>query len=130
MNYVLFDGNSRNSLLPFTFTRPVAEIRCGILTLREKWERHLGATTSTVTEDYLSDKWPLVELEENILINASFCPTPELVKQILSLKEGEAIFDKEEVVAFFSTEGSVVNFDQLKYMGYFPSQRRGHRSGF
>lgn len=114
MNYVLFDGNSRNSLLPFTFTRPVAEIRCGILTLREKWERHLGATTSTVTEDYLSDKWPLVELEENILINASFCPTPELVKQILSLKEGEAIFDKEEVVAFFSTEGSVVNFDQLK----------------
>lgn len=114
MNYVLFDGNSRNSLLPFTFTRPVAEIRCGILTLREKWERHLGATTSTVTEDYLSDKWPLVELEENILINASFCPTPELVKQILSLKEGEAIFDKEEVVAFFSTEGSVVNFDRLK----------------
>ncbi len=114
MNSVLFDGNSRNSLLPFTFTRPVAEIRCGILTLREKWERHLGATTSTVTEDYLSDKWPLVELEENILINASFCPTPELVKQILSLKEGEAIFDKEEVVAFFSTEGSVVNFDQLK----------------
>ena len=39
MNYILFDGTVRNALLPFTFTRPVADIRVGILTIREKWER-------------------------------------------------------------------------------------------
>ncbi len=33
-----FDGTVRNALLPFTFTRPVADIRVGILTIREKWE--------------------------------------------------------------------------------------------
>ena len=54
MNYILFDGPSRNNLLPFTFTRPVADIRVGILTIREKWEKHLGFTTTTITEDYLS----------------------------------------------------------------------------
>ena len=53
MNYILFDGNIRNSLLPFTYTRPVADIRVGILTIREKWEKALGLTTTTITEEYL-----------------------------------------------------------------------------
>ena len=53
MNYILFDGTVRNALLPFTFTRPVADIRIGILTIREKWEKYLGYTTTTLTEEYL-----------------------------------------------------------------------------
>ena len=51
MNYILFDGTVRNALLPFTFTRPVADIRVGIFTIREKWEQYLGYTTSTLTEE-------------------------------------------------------------------------------
>ena len=47
MNYILFDGPFRNALLPFTYTRPVADIRIGILTIREKWEIFLGLTTTT-----------------------------------------------------------------------------------
>ena len=87
MNYILFDGAVRNALLPFTFTRPVADIRVGILTLREKWEKHLGLTTTTITEEYLEEKYPMVEMERNILINASFCPTKELVRKIKNLSE-------------------------------------------
>lgn len=104
MNYILFDGPARNQLLPFTYTRPVAEIRVGILTIREKWEQYLDTTTTTITEEYLSDKYPMVELEENILINASFCPTPQLVELILGLKENQAIFKEEDVIAFFTKE--------------------------
>mgnify|MGYP001278912861 CR=1 FL=1 len=44
MNYILFDGPSRNDLLPLTFTRPVADLRIGILTIREKWEKMLTQT--------------------------------------------------------------------------------------
>ena len=87
MNYILFDGEVRNSLLPFTFTRPVADIRIGILTIREKWEKYLNTTTSTKTEEYLSKKYPLINGPANILINASFCPTEELVSVILTLKK-------------------------------------------
>ena len=72
MNYILFDGEVRDSLLPFTFTRPVADIRIGILTIREKWEKYLNTETSTKTEDYLSIKFPLVSTSANLLINASF----------------------------------------------------------
>lgn len=107
MNYILFDGSVRNQLLPFTFTRPVADIRIGILTIREKWEKYLNSITSTLTEDYLAEKWPRAfgsELEENIMINASFLPTAALVEQIKNLKPNEAVFYKEDAVAFFATE--------------------------
>jgi hypothetical protein len=92
MNYILFDGPVRNALLPFTFTRPVADIRIGILTIREKWEKYLGYTTTTITEEYLSEKYPMVEMEENILINASFLPNEVLVEMIQSLEKNQAIF--------------------------------------
>ena len=70
MNYILFDGPHRDNLLPLTYTKPVADLRIGILTIREKWEKYLGSTTTTVTEDYLANKFPMVEMEENVMINA------------------------------------------------------------
>ncbi len=112
MNYILFDGDVRQSLLPFTYTKPVADIRIGILTIREKWEKHLGLTTTTVTEEYLEEKYPMVELEENILINASFCPSENLIEKIKNLSKNEAIFKGEDVIAFFTTDSQEeVNFD-------------------
>jgi UDP-N-acetylglucosamine diphosphorylase/glucosamine-1-phosphate N-acetyltransferase len=104
MNYILFDGSVRNSLLPFTYTRPVADIRIGILSIREKWEKYLGFTTTTITEEYLEAKYPMVELEENILINASYLPTKSLVEQVRNLSENQAIFKGEEVIAFFTSD--------------------------
>lgn len=111
MNYILFDGTVRNALLPFTFTRPVADIRIGILTIREKWEKFLGITTTTLTEEYLMEKFPMVELEENVLINASFLPNDILVELIQNLEENQAIFYNDEVVAFYSKENQEVDFD-------------------
>jgi len=105
MNYILFDGTVRNQLLPFTYTRPVADIRVGVMTIREKWEKHLGFTTSTITEEYLSEKYPMVEFEQNIMINASFLPNEELVAMIKNLSENQAIICDEEILAFFTTEG-------------------------
>ena len=113
MNYILFDGSARKQLLPFTFTRPVADIRVGILTIREKWERLLITTTSTVTEDYLSHKWPMVEMPENIMINASYLPTPEFLAQIEDLEANQAIFHGDEIVAFFALEDQEVDFDNF-----------------
>ncbi len=96
MNIILFDGPERANLLPLTFTRPVADLRCGILTLREKWERRSGLTTTTLTEEYLSPKWPVVEAEENILINGSICATDELFEAIRSLANHEVLRAKPQ----------------------------------
>jgi UDP-N-acetylglucosamine diphosphorylase/glucosamine-1-phosphate N-acetyltransferase len=115
MNYILFDGPSRNNLLPFTFTRPVADIRIGILTIREKWEQHLGFTTTTITEDYLSDKYPMVEMDDNVLINASYLPNFELVEMVKSLEENQAIFKGEDVIAFYTKDAQdAIDFDAFE----------------
>jgi UDP-N-acetylglucosamine diphosphorylase/glucosamine-1-phosphate N-acetyltransferase len=119
MNYILFDGTVRNALLPFTFTRPVADIRVGILTIREKWETYLGTTTTTITEEYLSEKYPMVELEENVMINASFLPNAELVALVQGLQANQAIFAGDEIIAFYMTnEQDEVDFDTYDIIEY------------
>ncbi|MFK7812777.1 MAG: GlmU family protein [Maribacter sp.] len=121
MNYILFDGPVRDALLPFTFTRPVAEIRVGILTIREKWEKYLGNTTTTITEEYLSEKYPMVEMEQNVLINASFIPNADLIKMVQALGENEAIFYEDDVIAFYSKETQddidLSSFKQIEFLG-------------
>jgi UDP-N-acetylglucosamine diphosphorylase/glucosamine-1-phosphate N-acetyltransferase len=121
MNYILFDGPYRNNLLPFTYTRPVADIRVGILTIRQKWESYIEYTTTTVTEDYLSDKFPMVEMEDNIMINASFLPNTEVVELVKNLKHNQALFKDEDVIAFFAKEGEEVNdfskFEAIEFEG-------------
>jgi len=119
MNYILFDGTVREALLPFTFTRPVAEIRIGILTIREKWEKYLGSTTTTVTEEYLSEKYPMVEMEENVMINASFLPNDILSEMIHNLEKNQAIFKEDEVIAFYTNDTQdEIDFDTYEIIDY------------
>ena len=118
MNYILFDGSVREQLLPFTYTRPVADIRVGILTIREKWELLLGYTTTTVTEDYLSGKYPMVEMEANILINGSFLPSDNLALIVKGLEPGQALFYEDEPLAFYAKEGEEVDFDAAEVIQY------------
>jgi UDP-N-acetylglucosamine diphosphorylase/glucosamine-1-phosphate N-acetyltransferase len=119
MNYILFDGPARNALLPFTFTRPVADILIGIMTIRQKWEMYLGSTTTTLTEEYLSEKFPMVELEENVMINASFLPNAILAEMVSDLKPNQAIFKGDEVVAFYTDENQEeVDFDSYEIIEF------------
>jgi UDP-N-acetylglucosamine diphosphorylase/glucosamine-1-phosphate N-acetyltransferase len=119
MNYILFDGHRRNALLPFTYTKPVADLRIGILTIREKWEHYLGSTTTTITEDYLADKYPMVEADQNVLINSSFLPTEKLVDLIKELKENEAILKGDEIIAFHTKDTQEeVDFEQYEFIEF------------
>jgi UDP-N-acetylglucosamine diphosphorylase/glucosamine-1-phosphate N-acetyltransferase len=124
MNYILYDGASRIHLLPFTFTRPVADIRVGILTLRQKWEHYLNAKTSSLTQAYLSKKFPLRVEADNILINASVFPNAEIVNQIKNLKAGEALVHDDTLVALGMHDTEIENFsentpDGIEAKGHF-----------
>jgi len=100
MNYILFDDSIvRTNLLPLTFMRPIADIRAGILTIREKWELQLNAKTSTLTETYLSKKFKIFKEDENILINASVCPTTEIIEAVLNLKPNQTVVFQDTIIA-------------------------------
>lgn len=117
MNYILFDGDVRGALLPFTFTRPVADIRIGILTIREKWENYLGYTTTTVTEEYLSQKFPMVEVEHNIMINAAYLPNEIVTEMIVSLEPMQAVIYEGDIVAFYVQDTQEeVDFDNYEIL--------------
>jgi len=99
MNYILFDDQSWNNLLPLTFTRPVCEIRAGILTISEKWQKFLKSPISYLTQDYLQIKYGLITAEENILINGSLIPDNEIVDAINNLELNEAIIANNIILA-------------------------------
>lgn len=104
MNYILFDEFiTRKNMLPLTFVRPVADIRFGILTMREKWEHFLGAKTSTLTENYLLPKYPIHEEDENVLINASFQPEQGMVEMIRKLKSNQSLVSGDHIIAMQTT---------------------------
>ncbi|MEI6455811.1 MAG: GlmU family protein [bacterium] len=105
MNYILFDENVvRTNLLPLTFMRPVADIRIGILTIREKWEKRLKKKTSTLTESYLSRKFPIIKERENILINGSVCPNDEIFEAVKKLKPNQLILHNDIIIALHVRE--------------------------
>ena len=104
MNYVLFDGPERDNLLPFTFTRPVGEIRLGILNIRQKWEAHLKASISYATQDYLSVKYPLTIDDDNIFINGSFLPDAVIISALKALEVNQVLVYKERFIGYRSKD--------------------------
>ena len=100
MNVILFDDPLiRLNLLPFTFTRPVAGIRVGILTIAEKWERWLNANVSFKTEEYLQAKFKLTSTADNLLINGALCPDQKLIDAIKTLPVGHYLVKNSVLLA-------------------------------
>lgn len=91
MAIILFDDNAHNTLLPLTYTRPVADLRIGILTIAEKWAKYLNTEYSFYTQPYLQAKFPVNYTADNIFINGSVCPDEDLVVAINQLENGEAL---------------------------------------
>ncbi len=128
MNIVLFDCHQvRGNLMPFTLTRPTADIRIGILTIREKWEKLLQHKTYSLTADYLQVKYEPAPIGEPALfINGAVIPDADLVKAIHSLGALQVLISGTEVIAFKSEknhlnyenfEAIVKGFTSVKYTG-------------
>lgn len=98
-NIILFDSEVREQLLPFTFTKPIGELRMGILTIREKWEHFLNGTASYITQDYLAAKYPTIVKSENLVINGAVLPTATLCQMISRLNFNEALLQQGNFIA-------------------------------
>lgn len=109
MNYILFDDHTWQNLLPLTFTKPVAEIRIGILTITEKWEHYLNGKLTFQTQEYLNQKYKASYTNNAVFINGKICPTPELLAQINQLEFNTGIKKGNTLIAFRSNIASPLN---------------------
>ena len=109
MQVNLFDPEQiRINLFPFTFTRPVAEIRVGILKISEKWQAY-GLDVGFETADYLQKKYP--SETTGLKVNGALCPTPALLEAISGLNEGEKLVKGETLLAEHGTANKEIAFD-------------------
>jgi UDP-N-acetylglucosamine diphosphorylase/glucosamine-1-phosphate N-acetyltransferase len=115
-NLILFDDTAiRGSLLPFTFTRPVADIRVGIWKISEKWENFTGLKPGFLTQDYLSVKFPKTAWPA-LLVNGAVCPTPALWDAIQRLSPGEALYKQNILIATMMDNAAGFQPDRTKNM--------------
>ena len=76
-NIILFDDESREQMLPLSYTRPVAELRTGIFTIRERWEKLLKGSASYITSDYLNARFPMHLEDDNTVLNGAVMPNEQ-----------------------------------------------------
>lgn len=124
MGIILFDDAAQQTLLPLTFTRPIADLRIGMLTIAEKWQKYLQQNTSFITQNYLQEKFPLKISDWNLLINGSICPDEALLEAINHLQEGEILKQKDLLIAarisgldVANWETAVASFIGINYTG-------------
>jgi UDP-N-acetylglucosamine diphosphorylase / glucose-1-phosphate thymidylyltransferase / UDP-N-acetylgalactosamine diphosphorylase / glucosamine-1-phosphate N-acetyltransferase / galactosamine-1-phosphate N-acetyltransferase len=97
--FTLVGGPFEDDFFPFSLTRSVADIRCGILTIREKWNHYLKnepgmADGISVPANIIPDPALIRSLSQNIPEN-SLQPSKSLLflTDILRYNEGEIIND-------------------------------------
>lgn len=113
-NLILFDDPAiRTALLPFTFTRPVAAIRVGILTIAKKWAIRLNTTPSCLTAAYLQAKYPFVSGADNLYVNGAACPTPELAERLTTLSPNESLISPTGLLLALRTDRVVTDAARL-----------------
>ena len=123
MNYILFDDQSWNNLLPLTYTRPIAELRIGVFTIKEKWDKIFNTNCSFLTQKYLSEKYKLVTQEDNLLINGSILPNNELIKEITQLNIKEALVSGDKLIAIRLSKSEIESLPFLKIENFFYAQQ-------
>lgn len=111
MAIILFDDNAHQTLRPLTFTRPVADLRLGILTIAEKWARYLNQSISFYTQPWLQKKFPVNIEPDNLLINGAVCPDDSLVEAIDKLQTGEALKYNDQLIAVRLNAADFQQFD-------------------
>ena len=117
-NFILFDDSSWEQLLPLTFSKPIAEIRFGIHTIKEKWENILESECSYLTRPYLSIKYKTLFKKENILINSSIIPDLDLLSEINNLKGNEALVKGEVIIAVNTADKDLKEVNAEIYKKY------------
>lgn len=126
MNIILFGQKSREDLLPLTFTRPVSQLRVGILKINKKWEHYYKTSISCLSNEYLRAKFPVKIEEDNLLINGSILPNQNIIKEINQLELGQVLVKNSVPVAALLKGFRIDSFDFKKFDNFDVIEAESH----
>lgn len=129
MNIILSDTKERNYLHPFTYTKPVAALRAGILTNLERWNLSSGARTYAHTADYLQPQWELPDDNDNIIVDARILPDSSLTTALMNLRPWEALTYDDKIIGG-RLQGSFrqnAELDELPFRRLIPYKTAFHK---
>ena len=125
MNLVLFDPAQSSGLLPLTYTRPVAELRIGGLTIAEKWNKRLHAEVSWLTKEYLQSIYPFRFTADNFFINSEVIPDDALCNKVAELSMGHGLRDEHGAITWRSGQwNSDLMPEDIQWHDLSPAVRR------
>lgn len=121
MNIILFDPQpARDNLLPLTYTRPVAELLVGMMTMHRRWEQFLPGHYSYDTVGYLSELFPMTAADDSLRIAGNIVADAPLADAVKALAPGEALYAGERLIAVRGSEtsrrdynGDIIAVDRL-----------------
>ena len=109
------------NLHPFTYTRHIQDIRIGILTIREKWERYLKLPSTDKWQAHYLDNEQSVKIEKSngkddyLMIHSNILPTKPIISKIKKLQPGEVLSSqKEGGMAFRFTNKEILDLHKIK----------------
>ncbi len=124
MVIVLLDTDAKQNLYPLAQTKAVADIRCGIFSVKERWEAISGFPVYVLAEKYLSGLYGLLPDDEYLMIDAMLKDDDDIRSQILSLQTGEALYDEQGIVAGRTTV-NISEFNAARSASYFKKNYPG-----
>ena len=99
-NLIIYDDDLWFKFLPLTYNKPLCQLVVGKSSIAQRWEKGLNLTASYITQDHLTEMYPVSIKEDNILVNGSIIPTAQIIRLVQKLHPNEAIMDyNNELIA-------------------------------
>jgi UDP-N-acetylglucosamine diphosphorylase/glucosamine-1-phosphate N-acetyltransferase len=112
MNIILSDNGNHQKFCPLTLTKPIGELRVGILKISDKYRKRFSkegieANICFETEAYLEGKYSKCSDGSFIWVNAQVLPDSIIIKEILELIEGEQLSKGDTLIAYHTNKSKV-----------------------
>jgi len=99
MSIVLFDNSNRNHLFPLTYTKAIAALRFGILSIQERWALSTSQNIFIHTSNYLQNLYTAIPDERHIWVDAAIVLDDTLLASIIALAPDTCLVDEIGLIA-------------------------------
>lgn len=110
LSIVLFDTEQTHAdLLPLSYTRPIADFRIGIRTLRQVWEEILPGRYCYRPVEFQREKFGTcpANAADLYFVAGNLLPEERIAGRIMRLQPGEALRLGDQIVAFRGSEAEL-----------------------